>query len=356
MKKVSIIIPAYNTEKYISECLDSALNQTYENIEIIVVEDKSTDNTLNIIKQYQSRYPQLIVLKNDINKGLSYTRNRALTVATGDYISFLDSDDIMEPLMIEKLVKALEDNNVSVSVCRFKQFIGKLSLSRNNTTGRVNVIDLNQDNNYLYNISGVCWNKLFKRDLATKLSFPNKLIYEDNPFTYPLLAVAREIAFVDEILYKYRRNINGITISNKRHPKKEILDVYKSVNILDYNYNLIKIDNTFDVVMNNIEHAMNLIMALTAAEWLTVLLSVKKEIVSYIVYMSNQKYGFNHISDNCFISDRMNVSKIYSLRIKFLECLSNYSICKEYTEKEILDKIETLIDSYGQNKCKTKRK
>ena len=108
--------------------------------------------------------------------------------------------------------------------------------------------------------------------------------------------------------------------------------------------------------MNNIEHAMNLIMALAAAEWLTVPLRVKKEIVSYIVYMSNQKYGFNHISDNCFISDRMNISKIYSLRIKFLEYLSNYNICREYTEKEILDRLETLIDSYGQNKCKTKRK
>lgn len=356
MKKVSIIIPAYNTEKYISECLDSALNQTYKNIEIIVVDDRSTDDTLYIIEQYQKLYPQLIVLRNGINRGVGYTRNIAISIASGDYISFLDSDDIMHPLMIEKLVNALEKYNVSVSTCRFKQFIGKLSLSRNNGTGCVRVIDLNQDNRYLYNISGVCWNKLFKRDLVSKVFFPDKLIYEDNPFTYPLLAASRKIAFVDEILYKYRRNINGITISNKIRPKKEILDVYKSVDILNYNYNLIKLDNSFDVVMNNIEHAMNLIMALTAAEWLRVPLNVKKEIVSYIVYMSNQKYGFNNISDNSFISDRMNISKIYSLRIKLLEYLSNYNICKEYTEIEILDRLKILIDSYGQNKCKTKRK
>lgn len=112
-KKVTIIIPCYNGEKYLKESIDSALNQTYKNIEVIVVNDGSTDNSLNIIYSYKSQ----VVLVNQNNEGLSAARNSGINKSTGDLIAFLDADDFWEPTFIEKLVNALTKSDAVLAYC-----------------------------------------------------------------------------------------------------------------------------------------------------------------------------------------------------------------------------------------------
>ena len=102
-KKVSVIIPAYNNEAFLYTCIDSVLNQTYNNYEIIIVNDGSEDDTLYVAKEYEKKYECITVIDNP-NKGQGYTRNYALTLAKGDYILFLDSDDFLEPVTLEVAV------------------------------------------------------------------------------------------------------------------------------------------------------------------------------------------------------------------------------------------------------------
>jgi len=111
MKKVSIIIPVYNSEKYIKECLDSIINQTYKNLEIIIVNDVSTDNSINIIKQFKDKRIKIVNL--NYNSGVAIARNRGIEEATGDYICFIDSDDYWDLTKIEKQVNFIEKNNYS---------------------------------------------------------------------------------------------------------------------------------------------------------------------------------------------------------------------------------------------------
>ena len=106
MKKVSVIIPLYNEEKYITACVESVINQTYKNLEIIIVDDKSTDNSLKIVKNIKDKRIKIISLKK--NAGVANARNKGVEAATGDYICFLDSDDFWDKTKIEKQIKLLD--------------------------------------------------------------------------------------------------------------------------------------------------------------------------------------------------------------------------------------------------------
>ena len=107
MKKVSVIMPAYNADKYISDSINSVLNQSYKNIELIIVDDKSTDNTAQIAQYYASMYPNIKVIINSENSLAGYSRNVGVYHSSGEYIAFIDADDIYREDYLEKLVKAI---------------------------------------------------------------------------------------------------------------------------------------------------------------------------------------------------------------------------------------------------------
>ena len=118
--KISIIIPSYNEEKNISRCLDSVMNQTFSDFEVLCVDDGSNDKTYDIIKKYSEKDSRIIPLKNP-NKGVSSARNFGIENAKGDYIGFVDSDDFIQPQMYEFLYRAVTENNCDFSVCRYKK-------------------------------------------------------------------------------------------------------------------------------------------------------------------------------------------------------------------------------------------
>ena len=117
-KKVSIIVPVYNSEKTILRCLDSILNQTYKNIEIIIVDDGSTDNSYNLIKSRLNNDHRIKLIKKE-NTGVSDSRNNGLEITTGEYVTFIDSDDWIELNLIEKMVEVLEKENVDIVCCNY---------------------------------------------------------------------------------------------------------------------------------------------------------------------------------------------------------------------------------------------
>ncbi|OCG17406.1 hypothetical protein A9G09_00015 [Gilliamella sp. wkB292] len=203
---LSIIIPVYNTEKYLSKCLDSVLNQKIENIEIICVNDGSTDNSLDILKKY-SQIDNRIKIINKKNGGMSSARNIGIDNAQGKYITFIDSDDFIEPNAYEKLLPYLDIPGVDL-VYFATQLVIEDNVNRkqdekyfeHNHTGLVKL-----SNDVVSKMDVVAWNKIFKLSIINnyKIRFPLGLWYEDNPFFWSYALVSDSVYFVNEKFYNY---------------------------------------------------------------------------------------------------------------------------------------------------------
>ena len=193
MKKVSVIVPFYNVEKYIDKCLNSLVNQTLEDIEIIIVNDGSKDNSETIAKEYASKYKNKIVYLEKENGGLSDARNYAMPYATGEYIAFLDSDDYVEFDMYEQMYKKAKKENADIVECNFLWEYPNETIE---SKGRI----YKDKYDILLNARVVAWNKLIKRELIekTKIKFPYGLRYEDVEFFYKLIPYINKLDIVDK--------------------------------------------------------------------------------------------------------------------------------------------------------------
>ena len=210
---ISVIVPAYNVEKYIKTCLDSLINQTYFNFEIIVVNDGSTDQTEEILRSYQSN-PKFRIYSQE-NGGLSAARNQGLKLANGELVCFVDSDDSVKSDYLEKLVAPfIEDVDVDITVCgyqeKFENSVINHVLKSQKITGRKATEDLlikQQDFNVL------AWNKLYRKSLFSdyKIEYPVRQIHEDNLTTYKLFFHAQKIVYISDELYVYQRTHSEIT-------------------------------------------------------------------------------------------------------------------------------------------------
>ena len=228
MKDISIIIPAYNAEKYLNKCLDSLINQTMNNIEIIIVNDGSKDNTEEIVKSYSDK--RIKYYKND-NHGIGYTRNFGISKATGKYVMFLDSDDYVEKNICEELFNKAENDGLDLVICDFyKEYDNGKKEKIITETFKNSSLKDNPDiiTEYL-----APWAKLYKRELLidNKIKFVENLKYEDAPFVIEALDRAKLIGKVDKCLVHYIVHGNSeTTIRDKR-----IFDIFKIIKkIRDY--------------------------------------------------------------------------------------------------------------------------
>ena len=218
MKNVilSIIVPIYNVEKYLRNCIDSILNQTFEEFELILVNDGSPDSSLEICREYEKKDKRIIVVDKE-NGGLSDARNVGIDIAKGKYIGFVDSDDWVEENMYETLVYILEKYNADIAQCEYiraeNENIQKKEESK--ITERCFDRELALDN--LYNeltvSTVVAWNKIYKRELFYNIRYPKGKLHEDEFTTYKLIDRANKIAYINKKLYYYRDTPNSIVNS-----------------------------------------------------------------------------------------------------------------------------------------------
>ena len=223
MPKISVIVPVYNVENYIEKCLKSLVNQTMHDIEIIIVNDGSKDNSKNIVKSFEEKYPEKIVYLEKENGGLSDARNYAMPYAKGEYIAFLDSDDYVENDMYEKMYEIAQKENSDLVECDFyweypnkiKEDIGQIYYGKKEMLEKVRV---------------VAWNKLIKRDILekTKIQFPKGYRYEDVEFTYKLIPHLEKVSFFKKPCIHYIQRENSISNSQNERTK-EIFDVLDNV-------------------------------------------------------------------------------------------------------------------------------
>lgn len=206
--KVSVIIPVYGVEKYIGKCLDSLVNQTLKDIEIIVVNDGTKDNSQKIIDKYAKKYKNIKALIKE-NGGQGSARNYGLEHATGEYIGYVDGDDYVEYDMYEKLYNKAKENDLDVVIC------GNYNVSEDYKNKTTDLEYTKFDDNFINALLGkkAVWNKIYKRNIIGKTTFRSKVWYEDFDFSIKVLTNAKKIDYVNEPLYDYLIR-EGSTMNN----------------------------------------------------------------------------------------------------------------------------------------------
>ena len=279
---ISVILNVYNGEKFIKRCLDSIINQTFKNIEIIIVNDKSTDNTLSIIKKYKDKRIKIINNKN--NLGLSLSRNIGIDNSTKDLLYFVDVDDYLEKDALEYLYNLYKKYKSDITTCRCID-VYKDDVEIKNEKENIEVLEpyemLKRTLLIKYR-EGTTWNKLIKRKLFDKVRFEPRII-NDVVTTYKLVLESNKIVYSNQIKYNYYRHPGSI-ISKKR--TKYMIDLYKGAT---ERYNYIK--NIYPDMLEN-----DATLALLIAN----------------IYFTNDKELLDYLNDNKVINK---YKKLFSFKL-----------------------------------------
>ena len=254
--KVSVIIPVYNTEDYLKECIESLVNQTLREIEILIVNDGSTDSSLEIMKEFKNKYPNIIKIFDKVNGGQASARNYALPFAQGEYLGFVDSDDWVDSTMYEEMYEKAEKEDADIVIC--------------------DMVDHFPDRTVCYpssrfenkfKVSPSACNKLFKRSLVKEDVFPVGLWYEDFEFTTMQLMKTDCISVIHKGLYHCHCREVSTMYNNNSEKNQDILVVLEHLveyvekngwyekykNVLEYLY----IDHVLITSINRVQKQTN---------------------------------------------------------------------------------------------------
>lgn len=295
MTKVSVIVPVYNSEKNVARTIDSLLAQTLDDIEIILVNDGSSDNSLNIIKKYEQKYPKKIKVINQKNSGPGGARNSGIKAATGEYIGFLDSDDTQDKNMYYEMYEKAIYGNFDMVVC------DALIIYPNKTKVVASGIDCDtfvkdEIKKVLIFSYAVLWNKLIKRDIVTKVNFTNNIWYEDIEYLHKLFPLINSIGTINKNFCNYYQNETSITYTyNER-----IYDIVKVMNNIISDYKNMKI---YDEYINEIEYSYVRYLYGTFVKRLakTKNFKVYKEGVNLVI--GEVKKNFPHYKNNKYLQN-----------------------------------------------------
>lgn len=227
-EKISVIVPVYNVEQYLERCVDSIINQTYKNLEIILVNDGSTDNSGQLCDELARKDDRIRVIHKR-NGGVSEARNVGVKEVSGEYVIFIDSDDYIDKKMFNVLYSQIKLARADVSVC------GVMNIYENN-----NIPQARNTNEYLIlnnegflreylkgeRIPGGIWNKLIKSSIAKSIEFPVGLIYEDAYYHYELIKLARKYVVTTEPLYNYYHREGSLTEGYYKKRDLSCIEIY----------------------------------------------------------------------------------------------------------------------------------
>lgn len=238
MKKVSVIVPAYNVEKYIGRCLDSLVNQTLKDIEIIVINDCSKDNTLGIINEYANKYKNIKTINNKVNCGIGKVRNIGIDKAAGEFIAFIDSDDYVDINMLKECYEYATSNDLDIVVCNYYKIFEDSDNKEEWNIENFDISNLHNNKELLFKINTSPWNKLYKKSLFEdkKMRFPEKIKYEDLALMTLLLSKAKRIGHINKAFnyYMVRGKSETTTVDEK------VYDIFKILDIINDYYKKVK--------------------------------------------------------------------------------------------------------------------
>lgn len=219
--ELSIIVPVYNVQEQLEICLDSIINQSYKNIELIVIDDASTDNSSKIIKDYAEKYENLKPVFFEKNHGVGYVRNYGITLSKGDYIGFVDSDDWIDIEYYQRLLSSIKKDNSDIAACgiiteydnpQSHELRYKYNF-KNCISGNFALKLLTKSENYGYYITPIVNNKIYRSEFlkTNKISFNDNRSFQDDYFSFFAMLYAKTIELVPDTNYHYYQRANSIT-------------------------------------------------------------------------------------------------------------------------------------------------
>ena len=253
-KLISVIVPVYNVEKYLEKCVSSIVNQTYKNLEIMLVDDGSTDSSGKMCDEFAKKDDRIKVIHKP-NGGLSDARNSALKIAKGDYIGFVDSDDYIADDMFETLCDLMEDNNSDISIVSFYEIYNNKLIGVRDSKELENMTKLEAMKELLIDskIQSYAWNKLFKRELFDGLEFPTGKNFEDIATTLLLFERANKVTLLEEPKYYYlRRDDSIVGVRNYKTYTDYLEVIYDKYLYLKGKYPEIEEYNAYNYLINMI--------------------------------------------------------------------------------------------------------
>lgn len=322
MPKISVIVPVYNTEKFLPKCLDSLVSQTYDDLEIILVDDCSSDNSLDILMSYQEKYPNKVkVISNKNNSGAATSRNNGLSIATGEYIGFVDSDDYVSRKMYEELLEACEETNSHLARTNRRRLLCGIDISFLGATSPKDedlIINPREHKSFLVTEAPGVTNKLFARDLIGDAKFPDGLKWEDYPFVVPLMLQANQIVNVPERHYVYNLNLNNTTLTDARKLNSRILDIFTCSDMVgascltpDVNDNVRR-----QIEFVKMQHCLVRLKEVAGAD---IPLQEKRELLTLLSELIKTKYG--SWQDHEMYQEHKKASPIHRTRMSIVERL-----------------------------------
>lgn len=313
--KISVIVPVYNVEKYLSKCLDSILAQDFDDFEIIAVDDESPDKCGEILDEYEVKYPNKVVVIHQKNKGLGGARNTGIDAANGEYLLFVDSDDYIAPNMLSLLMNEIEQSEADIAVCGITYVDENGNAWKNIDTG-FNFHQRYEVNEYknLITISPAACNKLYKKELFINNSiyYPERVWYEDIRTTVKLISCAESVVFTDECPYYYLQREGSIIHSGNIERNQEILLAFDDI------FSYFKQNALYEKFFNELEF-----ITVRSVLWDSSVRVLK--ITKYHPLLDKlREYCFN-LFPNCFnnhyFRDFINENKL--MRTIFFFCLRN---------------------------------
>ena len=240
MAKVSIIVPVYMVEEYIAQCIESVLNQTFVDFELILIDDGSKDNSGIICDSYAKKDDRITVIHTD-NNGAATARNIGLKCASGRYIAFLDGDDYFAENMLERLYKEIDGSEYDIAVSDFLNILPdekdnfSLNLTEKTVSGREVLEHLKNEKNY--GVWTIVWNKLYKREALNNLSFPDGKYFEDEFFSNRLYLNINQIHIIPDILCYHRVLSSNTMNTQKTENYLDLIDAFRERLEIYFEYN-----------------------------------------------------------------------------------------------------------------------
>ena len=215
MYDLSVVIPVYNVEKYIGKCLDSIVNQSLgiENIEVIIVNDATPDNSMEVVGEYATKYPSIKIISNEVNLGAGESKNKGLKEVTSDYVTFVDADDFISEYTYENSIKKIKSSNSDLLMYNWEFYredgkIEPFSIHKPFFNKDTIITNLNEYPEFVFMTSS--WNKIYHKRLFSYLNFSNYK-YDDNGVAIETFINSNQIYFNNEVTYFYRKNKDSIT-------------------------------------------------------------------------------------------------------------------------------------------------
>lgn len=292
MAKVSLVVPIYNSSKYLNKCIDSLVNQTLKDIEIIAINDGSTDSSLDIMEKFQKSYREQIKIIDGPNEGVGSARNKGIDIATGEFIKFVDADDYLKLDILDKMYQVAKENSVSLVRGNYQTIIGPIKTVDTCSWSGIKqnqVVDVHENKDYIVTETSGIGNKLISRELLGDLRFPEHTKWEDLAIMPVVVASSERLFHMDEPVYNYRINMNT-TVKDFIRKIPSILDIIKCLDIIEEHMKNRGLAEEYREQIESLYILHTIYRVQNAMTWVNFSKSKKDVVISSLINILDLKY------------------------------------------------------------------